>query len=179
MKKNYTIKTVTNTKLEGGVIKEIYKETNITLTGTKRYDTGFDRLMQLNYCEIYLLTWLGEQMDSECMVDTSTRGRQAFINFILRVSQQLDKETIYKDNTIKSALQTLKRLEFLIQPPEPAKRGWCWMNPIYYFRDRPEYRVGKIRDVLNSQAGNRYSILYSKFNLEQEELEIANLAKND
>lgn len=177
MKNNYVIKTVIGSKKEEGILKEVYKETNITLANTKRYDTGFDKLMQLNYCEIYLLTWLGEQMDKDCMVDTSSRGRQSFINFILRISQQLDKETIYKDNTIKSALQTLKKLEFLIQPPEPAKRGWCWMNPVYFFREKDEHRIGVIRDVLNSAAGNRYSKLYSKYNLDSEVIELERLEK--
>lgn len=118
---------------------------------TQRYHNCFPKLIQLNYMERFLLDYLAEIADPEKdnKVNTRIEDRKDFINFMLRVSTIAGPEhqIIYKDSSVKGSLTTLKKLKFLIQPPERKGRGWCWLNPEHYWNGRPMLRINVINMI--------------------------------
>ena len=118
---------------------------------TQRYHNCFNKLIRLDYLERYLLDWLAEQADSDKdnKVKTTVSDRAEFINFILRVSSQegVEFQIIYKDSSVKRALNTLRNHKFLIQPPERMGRGWAWLNPEYYWNGSPLLRANVINMI--------------------------------
>lgn len=109
-------------------------EGEFTLKYSKRFHNCFHLLIQLDYLERYLLDYLVEQCeeDGDGIVKTGQAARATFINFILRISNYAgeDKQIIYKDSSVKTALHTLRKLGFIIN----NSRGYAWINPLYYGR---------------------------------------------
>jgi len=120
-----------------------------TIKCVKRYHNNLHKMMQLSYCEIYLLHYLTEIADlTDSTVFTNKGARGKFIEFVNKVS----KGTLtYSDNSVKQALQTLKRLEFLIPTDETSM---MWVNPKYFFNRKHYERKGMI-DKINKKLEQR------------------------
>lgn len=116
---------------------------------TKRFHNCLNKIIQLTTIEIILLEWLAEEMSEENKVHSNEETRKKFINFIVRISNEAGEIKSYKDSYIKLKINKLKSMGFLIAPLG-EKRGWFWVNPLYYFKGN----IAK-RDNLISHIENR------------------------
>lgn len=114
---------------------------NIVLRSTKRYHNCLHKIIQLTPCALYLLLYLAEKTDDECVVDVTERMRDNYIAFI---KQMTNGEIEYKDVTVKKSLQELKKLLFLV-PTE--HRGHLYVNPKYFYNGRNAKRLNMIKFV--------------------------------
>lgn len=121
---------------------------NYTRKYTKRFHNCMNKLYKLNFLDRFLLDWLAEEMDEENKVFTSEEMRKKFINFMLRISNEIGEARIYKDSYVKNSLTRLKNIGFLIAPVD-SKRGWCWVNPLYYSNENPASREYLINHITN------------------------------
>lgn len=148
-RKNYNLKTLVGKQMdEEGIVEGVYESSFVSGIFTKRYHNCLDKKVLLNYCEHYLLDWLAERAVEDCMVDTSKKARIQFIGFMDKITSNFEehKRLRYADSTVKNALQTLKKVEFLIQPPGEV-RGWCWINPVYFFRGSEEEQKRAVKRI--------------------------------
>lgn len=136
------------------------KDNKITREYIQRFCTGMDKLMLLSYMEIYLILWLAERVDEDNRVITTKETRDAFVNFIVRVSSKNGEENlvVYSESSVKTAISNLKKHELLIV--EPGRRGRCWVNPLYFFKDNFRKRNNIIREIEYQQEEFERNKLY-------------------
>lgn len=115
---------------------------------TRRFHNCMSKLYKLNFLERFLLDWLAEEMDEDNIVATTEQMRKKFINFMLRISTEAGEQKIYKDSYVKSSLTKLKSLGLIIAPVD-EKRGWCWVNPLYYTQGNKAKRDNLIMHITN------------------------------
>lgn len=112
-----------------------------TIQYAKRYFNNMGKMMELNYMEIYLLMYLTEVSDEECLVYTGKVARQKFIEFVFRVSKE---KIVYKDNSVRNALQSLKLQQFIVST---GSNGSAWLNPKYFCNQNQVKRNNMIKFI--------------------------------
>lgn len=122
---------------------ESFKELDfVTTASTKRYHNCFSKLLQLTYCDRYLLDYLAEIADDDNRVFLSKPHREDFIIFIKKMSKG---DIFYSDNTVRNSVMKLKELELIL--PIPKQEARYWINPLHFCKWRHTKRNNLVEYV--------------------------------